>query len=34
MQAPVGKNLLEVAHDNEVDLEGERWDVWGTATLR
>jgi ferredoxin len=21
--APVGKTLLEVAHDNEVDLEGE-----------
>ena len=22
VQAPIGKNLLEVAHDNEVDLEG------------
>jgi hypothetical protein len=24
VQAPVGKNLLEVAHDNEIDLEGEQ----------
>jgi ferredoxin-2, mitochondrial len=22
VSAPVGKNLLEVAHDNEIDLEG------------
>lgn len=22
VQAPIGKNLLEVAHDNEIDLEG------------
>lgn len=22
MHAPIGKNLLEVAHDNEIDLEG------------
>lgn len=24
VRAPLGKNLLEVAHDNEVDLEGEQ----------
>ncbi len=23
VQAPIGKHLLEVAHDNEIDLEGE-----------
>ena len=22
VRAPLGKNLLEVAHDNEIDLEG------------
>lgn len=22
VKAPLGKNLLEVAHDNEIDLEG------------
>lgn len=24
VQAPIGKSLLEVAHDNEIELEGER----------
>lgn len=31
VQAPIGKNLLEVAHDNEIDLEGERSGSAGCA---
>ena len=28
--APIGKNLLELAHENEIDLEGEwGWGVMG-----
>lgn len=27
VSAPVGKNLLEIAHDNEIDLEGEELGV-------
>ena len=27
--APIGKNLLELAHENDVDLEG----VWGMAIM-
>lgn len=25
LEAPIGKSLLEVAHDNEIELEGEEW---------
>jgi hypothetical protein len=33
VQAPLGKNMLEVAHDNEVELEGEIMLGWAGANV-